>query len=418
VSRRRSFSIEIPTITVDLHCVHPLLQIPHIASTRRPPTTPDPPASIVADSCEKVTALSTAYPSGSTFSELHLTPVIISRLEFTFMHRGPTSRRGVVSSVSETHTDARPKSRAPLTRISNNLRVRPAGTDPTLKPVAARPVVTVEPPRPSVFSHREVPLGDREDPQDVVEFEHIIYRSLRGKESAARPLRFAQTEITLRDRSLLIDALDRFHYKLGLTTNALYRFIGILDRYFAVASVAQAKLRVVGCAALLIASKIEEIFPVQSRDLIKLSEHSFTQSELFGAEIEIINAIQFETTFPTPLFFLTQFMRIHEQTKDGSLLARYILEICQTHDFFFGVSSSLLASVAIMVTRILTGEEHWPVELAGYTMYKQEQLEPYATAVRAMLLDRDREESRFIRRKYSSEPFRSVALVKIPPEWR
>jgi hypothetical protein len=78
----------------------------------------------------------------------------------------------------------------------------------------------------------------------------------------------------------------------------------------------------------------------------------------------------------------------------------------------------MMAAVAIMVTRILNGEEKWPAGLAGYTMYTQEQLEPYGTAIRLMLLDRDREESRFMKRKYSSEPFRAVGHVKIPAGWK
>jgi hypothetical protein len=331
----------------------------------------------------------------------------------------PVSRRRVVSSAADACDDGKAKQRIPLARLSSNPQVPPAGLDRILKPLPSKLAVAVPVDKavPPIFIHHEVPLGDRSDPQDLTEFEHIIYRSLRGKEISARRLRFAQTDITLHDRSILIDALDRFHYKLGLTTNALYRCIGILDRYLSLASVPKQKLRIVGCAALLLASKIEEIFPAQSNDLVKLSEHTFTQSDLFATEIQVVNAIQFDTAFATPLFFLTQFMRIHEQTKESPLLARYVLEICQTNDIFFGTPPSLMAAVAILVTRILNGEEKWPADLAGYTMYSQEQLEPYGTAVRLMLLDKDREESRFMRRKYSSEPFRGVGHVKIPAGW-
>jgi hypothetical protein len=267
------------------------------------------------------------------------------------------------------------------------------------------------------FDHSEVPIGDPEDPQDVVEFEHIIYRSMRSKENATRPLQFAQTEITMRDRNMLIDTVARFHYRLGLTTNALYRFIGILDRCLAVTSVPKSKLRVVGCAALLIASKIEDIYPAQSVDLVRLAEREFGQGELFAMEIQVLNAIRFDTTFATPLFFLTQFMRIHSQTKESLLLGRYILEICHTHERSFGVNPSMVAAVATMVTRVLRAEERWPKELAGYTMYSAEELDPMAAIVRGMLLEPEREESRFIRKKYSSEAFHSVAYVRPTARW-
>jgi hypothetical protein len=131
----------------------------------------------------------------------------------------------------------------------------------------------------------------------------------------------------------------------------------------------------------------------------------------------VINAIQFDTTFPTPLFFLTQFMRIEDQTKESLLLGRYILEICHTNDLFYGVAPSLIAAVATFVARVLTGDPGWTSAIAGYTMYTEEDLAPYINAVREMLLETDREESKFIRRKYSSEPFYSVALTPVPEHW-
>jgi cyclin B len=333
------------------------------------------------------------------------------------MSRIAVSRRGVAASVSEAHVDGKPK-RVPLARISDNPKVRASGVDRLLKPAVSEPVIPIAHPRPGLFSHRELPIGMPDDPQDVAEFEHIIYRTLRGKEAGARRLQFPQSEITLRDRNLLIDALDRFHYKLSLSTNGLYRFIGILDRYLSAVSIPKQKLRVVGCAALLIASKIEDIYPAQSRDLIQLSEHAFTQSELFATEIQIANTIQFDTTFATPLFFLTQFMRIEDQTKESLLLGRYILELCQTSDKFHGIASSLMAAVATLTARTLLGDRRWPPELADYTQYSEADLQPHLSAVRAMLQEPDREESQFIRRKYSSEPFRSVAHVRLPVAWR
>jgi hypothetical protein len=287
-----------------------------------------------------------------------------------------------------------------------------------LKPAMSEPSVPIEQIKQTKFTHKEVRIGEIDDPQDVAEFEHIIYRSLRGKESAMVRLQFNQTEITLRDRHLLIDAMDRFHYKLDLTTNTLYRFIGILDRYVSVMPVAKRKLRVVGCAALLLASKIEDVSPARSRDLITLSERAFTESELFSAEMQIINAIQFDTSFATPLFYVTQFLRIHDQPRDTHWLARYVLESCQTHDAFFGAPPSLMAALATCVARKMTGEERWTTELEGYTMYGEAELASHFSVIREMLGDPYREESRFIRRKYGSEPFHAVAQIPLPDDVR
>ena len=314
--------------------------------------------------------------------------------------------------------EAKGKLRVPLSRITNSRAVRQSAADRVPPKVTREKPAPVHQPTPQVrlepFHHSEVPIGDPTDPQDVAEYEHIIYRSLRQKEKIMQPLKFDQKEITLKDRNLLIDSICHMHYKLSLATNTLYRCIGILDRYFTVAQVPKRKLTLVGCACLLAASKIEDIYPAQSTDLITLTSREFTRRELFAMEIQIMNAIQFDTTFATPLFYLTQFMRISGQTKETLLLARYIMEICQTHESFYGVPAALVASLAVMVTRILKGQERWPQDLSGYTAFSEEELTPYASIVREMLVTRDREESRFMRRKYGSDLFLGVAHTHVP----
>lgn len=318
-------------------------------------------------------------------------------------------------SVTVQGIEGKTRQRVPLGRVSNSRVARPANEDRQQKVQREK---TVHIPAPQMklepFVHTEVPIGDKLDTQDVTEYEHIIYRSLRQKEAAMPQLVFNQKEITLKDRNVLIDSLCRIHFKLGLTTNGLYRCIGILDRYLACGQVPKAKLNLYGAACLFIASKIEDIYPAQSTDLIKLFNREFTRRDLFSTEIKIINDIGFDTTFATPLFYLTQFMRISGQTKETLLLARYICEICQTHEHFYGVSPALVAALAVMVTRILKGQERWTKELAGYTTFTEEALGPHANVVREILLQRDREETRFIRKKYQSDLFLGVANIRVP----
>lgn len=92
-------------------------------------------------------------------------------------------------------------------------------------------------------------------------------------------------------------------------------------------------------------------------------KRAFTQHELFQIEIKIINTIGFLSSFATPLFYLTIFMRTNEQTKETILYTRYILEIMQSNGKFYGVKPVIEASVSVMVTRIIKKEENiWPKE--------------------------------------------------------
>jgi hypothetical protein len=324
--------------------------------------------------------------------------VPLGRISSNRLYRAPVVE--TKSARGPTPAEARMSRISSLSRIS---QIHPSGS------VLAAPISGPEP-----FRHVEVPIGDVQDPQDVAELEHIIYRSLRQKDAMVTPLRFQQSSITIKDRNCQIDAVCRIHYKLGLMTNTFYRFVGIFDRYLSAAEVTKEMLPVSACAAFLIASKIEDVVPAQSGDLVQLGAGAFDRASLFSTEIQVINAIHFDTTFATPLFYLTQFMRISGQTTETFLLARYVLEVTQTHEKFFGLSPAFVAAVAVMVTRAIKGEERWPKELSDYTVFTCEELDEYAEVIRGILLEENREETTFIKRKYSSKVFGGIAYVKIP----
>lgn len=265
------------------------------------------------------------------------------------------------------------------------------------------------------FQYLELEIGDPSDPQDVTEYNNIIYKTMREKELKSKKIVFHQKNITLKDRNILIDTMCRFHYKLGLTTKTFYRFIGILDRYLSVENnVLSEELHLVGCTALYIASKMEDMKPAYASDLIQLSSMSFQEHDLFACEIKMINAIKFDLAFPTPMFFLTHFMKINGSTMTTFLYSRYVLEICQSSSAFFNVKGSLIACVAVMFCRILEGNTRWSPELAGYTQYSEAELLPYARKVRAIMLDNNRVETLFMKKKYGSDLFSNVAYFEVP----
>jgi hypothetical protein len=329
------------------------------------------------------------------------------------MSRAATLRR-TIGSITEHLKDNKPHSRVPLSRISNNRILRRPPADSLLKKAPSETLAAPCSQSPELFHFADLPIGEKDESQDIADLASYVYRTARQCDLSMPPMRFEQRSITMKDRNLLIDSMCRYHSKLELMTNTFYRFIGILDRFLSVEDVPKPKLKLIGCAALLLASKVEDIEPCQASDLETLAEREFTMAELLSAEAQIITAIDYQTTFATPLFYLTHFLRINENSPEDQLRARYILEICQTHEKFHGVGPALTASVAIMVVRELKNLAKWTCELAGYTGFTAETLEPYAATAYAVSAEANREESRFIKRKYSSERFMRVARITIP----
>lgn len=267
----------------------------------------------------------------------------------------------------------------------------------------------------SDFTFSPVEIGDPLDPIDVYEYQHHIYKGYRQKELDHPRLVFIQDNYTLKDRNIMVDAICRFHYKLGLTTNTFYRFMGIFDKLLSTYQVPVGKLRLYASASLLIASKLDDVYPAQSSNILKLVENEFTSAELFETEIQLANMIEFDTTFGTGLFFLTQFLRIEDELETNfHYFARYMLELCQTHGNFFGEKPSLMAAVSLYVTRKVWEQVPWTEKLAGYTNYSEEDLLIPSRWVVDMLRESDRVESKFMKRKYGSDLYNEVAHRKLP----
>lgn len=277
--------------------------------------------------------------------------------------------------------------------------------------------------RSNRYKHIECPIGDPRNILDVTQYQHIIYRTLCQKELEIKRNFFIQDELSFLERGIAYDGMSHVHYRLNLSTNGLYIGFGIMDKYFTMHQLPRDKLKLYANAALFIGSKVEDYRPPRVRDFIKMADHcfggkSFTPRELYEAEHNLMAAIDFSITFGTPLFYLTQLMRISGHTQENILLARYILEIIQTNIKFVGLPYSMQAAVAVMSTRIIEQQPRWTPELAGYTNYTETDIFNLSLSVRDMMLESDCPTTSFIRRKYGTDLFRRVSLVAVPSSWQ
>jgi hypothetical protein len=133
---------------------------------------------------------------------------------------------------------------------------------------------------PPVFVHAEIAIGLPSDPQDVTEYEHIIYRSMRERETFFPKSAVEQTEITSHDRDCLVDWMCRLHYKAQVTTESLFRAVGILDRAMELTRMSRHRLQLIGAASLLIASKIKNTSALSVGDAVAIAQHEYSPQNL------------------------------------------------------------------------------------------------------------------------------------------
>jgi len=124
---------------------------------------------------------------------------------------------------------------------------------------------------------------DSDDPLCATSYVQEMYEHFRIKEvsTSVRPVYMEdQSFINERMRSILVDWLVEVHLKFKLVPETLYLTINIIDRYLSKTEVSRPKLQLVGVTALLIASKYEEIYPPELRDLVYICDRAYSKMEV------------------------------------------------------------------------------------------------------------------------------------------
>jgi cyclin B len=64
----------------------------------------------------------------------------------------------------------------------------------------------------------------------------------------------------------------------------------------------------------LIATKYEEIYPPELKDLLSVSENKFSRNEVLAMERDMLHVLQFNITYPSAYRFLERFRKLSTTT--------------------------------------------------------------------------------------------------------
>jgi hypothetical protein len=71
-------------------------------------------------------------------------------------------------------------------------------------------------------------------------------------------------------------------------SETLYTTVFLIDRYLSLQPIKKSQLHILGVTALLIATKYEEIYPPELKDLLSVSENKFTRQEVLAMELDML----------------------------------------------------------------------------------------------------------------------------------
>lgn len=260
-----------------------------------------------------------------------------------------------------------------------------------------------------------IDIRDENDPLCATDYVLEMYEHFRMKErqTAVRPgYMETQSHINERMRSILVDWLVEVHLKFKLVPETLYLTINIIDRFLNRSQVSRPKLQLVGVTALLIASKYEEIYPPELRDLVYICDHAYRKEQILQMEEMILKCLEYRITIPSAHAFLVRYLKAAHADRRIVQLSCYILDGTLQSYKLLNFLPSQLAAAAVLIARRTVGRNAWSPTLLKYASYCEEDIIPVARAVVEEQSSASQELGA-VNKKYSSSRYGSVAKTPL-----
>lgn len=119
-----------------------------------------------------------------------------------------------------------------------------------------------------------------------------------------------QVDINEKMRGILIDWVCEVHLRFRLHPETLFLTVSLIDRYLDKNQVMRARLQLVAVAAMVIASKYEELMPPNLSDFAFIADNAYSREEILEMERQMLISLEFNITVPSAYCFLQRFCKV------------------------------------------------------------------------------------------------------------
>lgn len=131
-----------------------------------------------------------------------------------------------------------------------------------------------------------------------------------------------QDDLNWEMREILCEWLLEVHHKYKLVDEVIFLCLSIVDRYLSQAKIKRDNLQLLGIAALLIASKYEEIYPPSLQKFLYLCQESYTRGEVLTLEGEILKKLDFKLCGPSANKFFERIADICKMNEKAKMIGK------------------------------------------------------------------------------------------------
>ncbi|KAL0594327.1 Cyclin-A2 [Plecturocebus cupreus] len=255
---------------------------------------------------------------------------------------------------------------------------------------------------------------------EVPDYHEDIHTYLREMEVKCKPkvgYMKKQPDITNSMRAILVDWLVEVGEEYKLQNETLHLAVNYIDRFLSSMSVLRGKLQLVGTAAMLLASKFEEIYPPEVAEFVYITDDTYTKKQVLRMEHLVLKVLTFDLAAPTVNQFLTQYF-LHQQPANCKVesLAMFLGELSLIDaDPYLKYLPSVIAGAAFHLALYTVTGQSWPESLVQKTGYTLESLKPCLMDLHQTYLKAPQHAQQSIREKYKHSKYHGVSLLS-PPE--
>lgn len=183
-------------------------------------------------------------------------------------------------------------------------------------------------------------------------FDHLT--ELERTTMANRDYMTAQPELEWKMRDTLVDWLLQVHTVFCLLPETLLLAVNILDRFLSVKITSLNRLQLIGITALFVACKYEEGAVPHVRHFRKVTDNGFTIQEILSAERFVLAALDYNLSYPSPVYFLRRLSYADNYDLQSRTLGKYLVEVaCLDHHTLAHPPSQCAAAAMSLARRVL-----------------------------------------------------------------
>jgi len=153
-------------------------------------------------------------------------------------------------------------------------------------------------------------------------------------------------------RAVLVDWIVEVSEDFAMSSDVLHLSVATVDRALKRLAITPNMMQLLGCAAMLLAAKFEDVFAPSLTEFVEIADNAYTREQILNMECKVLSALGFKLMASTAKPFLRRFQRAAHVDHLEKALSNFVCELTLSNVFFNGFTPSLIAAASVYYARL------------------------------------------------------------------